>query len=554
MTKRSVVLALLTLVACALAGAGMAGAQSTSDVIWSIDNPRPGNVVTGLVKVDGYVLSTNGVSNIDLYVNGSYVSSADIDLPRVDVIDIYPAYRGTQGENPGFTTGFLANGYANGSTVHIELKVTLGDGSLLSPSPTRDVVVDNTLNQVPFGALELPRDDESVPSKFPVVGWALDGDGFVAQVDVLIDGKVRYGAVMGDYRPDVANAFGMIPGAEGAGYSIWVDSNALESGVHQIAVRITDNEGMARTLGPHRIQVFNNGVIEPPFGKIDVPLYDSEWQSALCGGAATCPTSPCQQFSVLDDVYVVSGWALDTGARADQGGVRYVELLFDGALIWNTYTDCGTLGGEFPLVPPPLDTAHVNCYGYFRPDVNMMFPGFTASANAGWLFVVDVYNQFIMQGYPEGLHYLTARAGDVEEAVSNIDVIPVKLTCPSQPDYQTLGYIDYPYDYEFVNGTVRYQGWVIDRDGLIGGSTSIHLWVDGHDMGSVVYGYESPDVTMMYPNYDEVQTSHARFVFDLDTLLLSDGEHDTYITVVDAKGNTLSFIGTRRIVVDNNVN
>ena len=146
------------------------------------------------------------------------------------------------------------------------------------------------------------------------------------------------------------------------------------------------------------------------------------------------------------------------------------------------------------------------------------------------------------------------QCGDVEESVSNIDVIPIKLTCPSNPDYQTIGYIDYPYEYEFVNGTVRYHGWAIDRDGLIGGQSSIHLWVDGRDMGSVVYGFESPDVTEMYPNYEDAQTSHARFVFDLDTLLLSDGEHDTYITVVDSQGNTMSFIGQRRIVVDNNVN
>lgn len=552
MRNRSVLLALVALMLCGIVAP--VAAQTADEVIWAIDNPRAGDVVTGLVRVTGYVLSYDGVSNIDLYVNGQYVASADHDLARIDVTEIYPTYAGTLGEHPGFATGFLARNYPTGSTAHVELKVTLGDGSVLTPWPSRDVVIDNTLNQPPFGALELPQDNESVTGPFPIVGWALDGDGFVEQVDVLIDGRVRYGAVMGDFRPDVENAFGIIPGSEGAGFTVWVDSGALTPGIHQVAIRVTDNEGQARQFPAHQIQVFNNASNMVPFGKIDTPLYDSEWQSALCGGTTTCPVSPCGDFQVLDDVYFTCGWALDTSVRGDMGAVAYVELLFDGAMIWNTRTDCMYLGTEFPLVPPPLDTAHVNCYGYFRPDVNMMFPGFTASANAGWCFVVDVYNQLLDNGYVEGLHYLTIRAGDVEEGVANIDSIPIKLTCPSNIDFPTIGYIDSPYDYEFINGTLRVYGWALDRDGLVGDRASINVWVDGRNFGTVTYGYASPDVATAYPNYPINLSANARFVYDLDTTLLSDGEHDLYVTVIDQKGNTTSFIGTRRIVVDNNVN
>ncbi len=568
MRKQSLILTLLTIVAFSLAGSAMAigtradaGVQPADDEVhWAIDNPRPGDVVSGLIVVKGYVLDFNGVSNIDLYVKGPndtsavYVRSADHDLARVDVNEIYPQYNGTPGENPGFQTGFLARNYPTGSILHIELHITFSDGSLLTPYPSVDVNVDNTKNQPPFGNLELPRQDESLTGPFPIVGWALDGNGFVKQADVLIDGQVKYGAVMGDFRPDVENAFGVVPGADGAGFTIWVDTNTMSSGTHQIAVRITDDQGLARTLGPRRVQVFNNGVNQPPFGKIDVPLYDSELQSALCTNPESCPISPCTTFSYLDDVYFVCGWALDVGSRADKGAVAYVELLMDGALVWNTRTDCFDLGGVFPRVPAPLDDAHVNCYGYFRPDVNHLFPGFTASANCGWCFAIDIYNQFLNNGYVEGLHYLTVRAGDVEEGVSNIDSIPIKLTCPSNPDWPTIGYIDAPYDYEFVNGTIKYEGWAIDRDGLTNGLTKIRVWVDGVDMGSVTYGITSPDVTAQYPNYPIGITANARFFFYLDTTLISDGEHDTYVTVVDSKGNTNSFIGTRRIVVDNNVN
>jgi hypothetical protein len=540
---------------CSLASPALA---DVPQVRWGIDNPRAGALVTGLVWVKGWILSYDQISNIDLYVNGEYVSSADHDQPRTDLIEVYPEYNGYPVEHAGFSTGFLARNYSNGSNLHLELHITLTTGETVTPYPSRDVVVDNTLNQPPFGNLDLPLSFgdqiESVSGHFPVVGWALDGDGFVAQVDVMIDGMVRYGAWLGDYRPDVKASFGMVPGAEGAGFVVWVDSNALTAGVHLVSVRLTDNEGLARVLGPKKIQVFNVPVNQPPFGQIDIPLADFEFQSSICGGIATCPVSPCTDFSVLDDVYIVAGWALDTGSRRDLGGIGWVELMWDGAIIWNTRTDCMVIGDEYPLVPPPLDTAHVNCYGYYRPDVNMMFPGFEHSENSGWEFVLDVYNQFIAEGQPEGLHQICIRAGDIEEGVNQIDCVYVKLTCPTNPDYQTLGYIDFPGEYEFVSDTIQYTGWALDRDGLTGGQSAIEVWVDGRKMGLATYGFVSPDVVKAYPNYPLNMTSNARFVFYLDTTLLSDGEHDTWVTVIDNQGHTLSELGKRRIVVDNNVN
>jgi len=528
--------------------------EGSAATYWCIDNPRDGNPMNGLVVVKGYVLSFYGVSNIDLFVNNEYVSSADHDLPRDDVTEIYPQYAGSPGENPGFVTGFrVGNGtkYHNGNTLSISLRITIGDGSSFDTDPIV-AVVDTSIKVPPFGSLETPTNGEGLTGPFPVIGWALDGDGVVTQVDVMVDGLIVGGAVTGDYRPDVENAFGMIPGADGAGFVMWLDTNRLIPGIHQVSVRVTDNDGLARTLGPHQIQTFNNGVNQPPFGQIDVPLYNTTWSSTHCS-VQGCPTSPCGDVAP-EDVYFVNGWALDVGSRGDYGSVAYVEMLFDGALVWNTRTDCTMFKNLWfvpqpPTIAEPLASTKVNCYGLQSFDVNLLFPGFEHSKDARFCFVVDVWNMFLNNGYVEGLHFLTIRSGDVEEAVQNIDSLPVLLSCPAVVDYPTIGYIDYPGEYEFVNGTVQYVGWVLDRDGI----ADVHVWVDGRDMGQATYGVRRDDVPPAYPNYSITSTQYSGFVFYLDTELLADSEHDTYVTVHDKSGN-FQILGQRRIVVDNNLN
>ena len=97
--------------------------ETTGDLIWSIDNPNYQATVSGIVVIEGWVLSEVGVSRIDLYVDGDYVSTANINIPRDDVIEQYPQFADTPSAHPGFTLGFVASDYTNG-THYLHLVVT----------------------------------------------------------------------------------------------------------------------------------------------------------------------------------------------------------------------------------------------------------------------------------------------------------------------------------------------------------------------------------------------------------------------------------------------
>jgi hypothetical protein len=545
---------LLLLVALGLLVA--AGASAQSAPIWNVDNPRDGDRVSGWVLLNGFFLEEEGWTRVDLYVNGEFRGSADTGLPRVDVTEVYPQYEGTQGANlPGFTVGFSTREVPNNTALSVFLRITRNDdaGSTFDTDPIT-LVVDQSINQPPFGAIDSPKDGDSMTGPFPVYGWALDGDGAVDKVEVMVDGQIYGSGVLGDDRVDVCNAFDQTPGCGGAGWIMYLDSNRLEPGQHQLKARLTDNEGMMRIIGPIDFQTFNVGTNNVPFGRIDYPNDNAVWQSVQCADNFVCPVSPCTEFEILEDVYFISGWALDTAHYSDDGGVRYgqvsyVEMYVDGALIWNTDLDCMVLGTEFPQVPPPLDDTYVNCYGYYRPDVNMMYPGFETSEKAGWMFVIDVYSQLLEVGYRPGVHTIKIRVGDEDEGAAIIDELEFELTCPVHVlDYATMGYIDFPTDYEYVNGTVRTFGWVVDRD-LV---SRIDVYVDGVNMGRANYGFERKDVIPAFPNYPVSITQYSGWVFDLDTTLLGDGEHDFWLLVYDAHTpSQVREIGKRRIVVDN---
>ena len=66
------------------------------------------------------------------------------------------------------------------------MRVTFADGTA-EDLGQRSVVVNNDLNQAPFGELELPGANQPMNGVFPVTGWALD-DGEVAAIEVLVDG------------------------------------------------------------------------------------------------------------------------------------------------------------------------------------------------------------------------------------------------------------------------------------------------------------------------------------------------------------------------------
>lgn len=312
-------------------------------------------------------------------------------------------------------------------------------------------------------------------------------------------------------------------------------------------MKATDDQGQQGLIANRRFQVFNNAPNLPPFGEVEHPLLQATW----FGNCLSLPGGPSGG-EIRDTRYImfVSGWALDTSIYAERGGVSHVFLEMDGVVLKDTRGAFGTLGcrREFNL-----NNALVDCYGFYRPDVNVFYPGFQQSANSGYFFAVDVGYLLTEMKVKEGNHMLQVKAADKEDNVTLLKELPVHLECATQNlDPSPLGYVDDPSNYEFIGGIFPVFGWALDLDGvirvrvLIDGVAQIDA-VTGRDYAE--YGLTSPDVAAMYPNYP--QRGNARWRFYLDTTKIANSEHDLLVEVIDGRGNYRS-AGTRRFIVNNN--
>lgn len=537
--------------------AGRAEAQP----IGGIDFPGDGQTVTGVVRVSGFVLDFNAVDRVEVLVDGILVNRADINLPRPDVLEIFPNYVNSATPNPGFLTSFLARGVFSDGPHAVSIRVTESANQQQFTIGTVNVIVDSTLNQAPFGYIDIPDAFglEGANGSFPVSGWAVD-DVDIDHIDFLVDGRIVAGAVgrgepssavFGTTRPDVAAAFPDLPLALYSGFSANINTTQFINGLHVLSVRATDNEGASRDLGSRTVQVVNNGANLAPFGRIDFPLDKASlFCTTIAGG---CPSPGCDNTGIQPNI--VAGWTLDVGSALDRGQVSYVELLLDGAIIANTRTDCVQLG-----------QALTNCYGVNRPDVARNYSGYVNADNAGFLFSFGLirnaddptgqiviglptseFGSFIPAGVTlPGKHTIAIRVGDEEETVAQIAAMSVDILCDQEfGDQPAFGYIDTPTDYQFINGVFEVFGWAVDFQQV----QSVQVDVDGHVVGNANYGLNRPDVRTFDPR---VFSNNVGFSFLLDTTRLSDSPHDLVVYVIDRQGNR-SEIGRRKFVVNNNV-
>ena len=551
MKLKAVLLPALAVFLLAAAAPGAAQCPSTgcpAQTLGAVEVPVEGALVSGYVQVSGFALNGNLVSNVDLYVDGTADQNrvtapggANINLPRADVIQAFPAYAGTAGSDPGWQMSFRAANYSNGfHTLFVRITDVTGCCYFLA---ARTVRIDNSRNQAPFGAVDFPKAESSVQANgvLEIAGWALD-DRTVDHVDVLVDGLLERQAVTGIYRPDVAAMYPSTPQALIAGYVLNLDSTRMTNGVHTITVKAVDDQGQQGLLGSRRVQVFNNSPNLPPFGEVEYPLLNSTW-FGNCGFTSGGPSGG----DIQDPRFVmwVSGWALDTSVVQERGGVSHVIVEIDGVTLKDSRINCHR---EFTL-----NNRLVDCYGYYRPDVEILYPGFQQAPNCGFSFAVDVGTLITQRSFREGGHILQVKAADKEDQIVLLREIPITFECSSASlDPPPIGYVDDPPNYKMINGIFPVIGWALDLDGV----AEVHVLIDGVVQVDAVtgiipaeYGLPSADVGLVYQNYP--QSGYARWRFYLDTTKLSNSEHDLLVEVLDGRGNLRS-AGTRRFLVNNN--
>jgi N-acetylmuramoyl-L-alanine amidase len=537
--------------------------NASAETIFQLDTPKDGQTVFGLVEVSGYVLDSGEecgpiwtwnrciwpdqpVQRIDLFVNNVFVATADLNQPRYDILQAYPWYAGTPYEQPGFFTSFDSRVLPNG-TNSLFLRVTFEDTTIQDYGQTM-FIVNNTVNPPPFGELELPGPNQPMNGVFPVTGWALDdGSTDDMTVEILVDGLVVGHANMGIHRPDIKHRFPSHPDAQYAGFVRMLNTTVLNNGVHSISVRVTDSEGGSRVIGRRFVQTFNTGYNLPPFGGIDWPISNHIMYAKGCGFDPDDPPISLPEIPGLYEdpqvVEMVMGWALDVGSRTDAGGVAYVQLMIDGSIVQDTYEPIRYNWYNWYA----SEGTDVNVYGLARMDIQRLFPDVPNSKNSGWIFIMDLTDLMVRQGYREGLHYIKIRAGDLENNVADIAQVPVIFDCDNDPDRPSFGDIYTPAHMERVAETVEVTGWAIDHDRI----DEMEVWVDGDFIDYVdEFNLLSPEVEDLLPWLPSYITEDAGYTYSMDTTQFTDGEHILVIWTEDRWGRR-NIVGERRFVIDN---
>ena len=484
----------------------------------ALEFPDSSVTQSGVILVKGWFLDPASISKVAVYVDDQFVVNSNTNLPRIDVEQSYPNYPGIQHIAPGFQIGMLASRFTNGAHT-IAVRVFASDNTITELG-RRTISVDNTINQSPFGNVDIPdlAATYNASGSFPVSGWALDTDG-VAKVEVLIDNGVVQNAMYGDPRPDVANTIADWPDALYSAFIANVDTTRIPDGVHTLDVRATDRLGLSRLIGRRTVQIFNEGGNLKPFGYVDEPKPDAVLYGTRCN--VFPQASPA--INPQSHITPVRGWALDLGTRADTGRVAYAQLLVDGR-IWYSSGDCAF---------NPIFGNYVNCLGIPRFDVERYYPGYPDAPHSGFLFTMDV-GALLASGVAPGNHVLKVRVGDQQQTFTelpNRDGISVFFECAEDRVGSALGFIDVPQTNDFMKGTVTFQGWALTEFSAL---TSVEIIVDGDFKGQAQYGFPRPDVVVQYPYLFNSQNSGWRFV--IDTTKLGNSKHTLTVRVLDSRG------------------
>jgi N-acetylmuramoyl-L-alanine amidase len=355
-------------------------------------------------------------------------------------------------------------------------------------------------------------------------GWALDDDG-VAAVDIYVDGLIAGRADYGKPRTGVAEDFPGYPDAEAAGFAFPLETTHYLNGVHTVTARVLSATGERRFLAEsYEILFTNTDHTMLPFGKISFPNRNVEM-------FGNCDLSGPRRYNV------VYGWALDAGKSEGDMGVGYVELLLDGAILYNDQISC------FYAVETGGLT---NCYGLRSLAIEEAYPTLKNSPQAGFRFVLDI-GALLNSGWTPGHHILTIRVGDIFTQVRNIDEIPVSFSCDDFTGNEgAFGRINTPRNGNMYAGTIDVVGWALDFEGV----ASVTVYIDGQAWAFAHTRESRPEVSLYYPGFPE--SLAPGWSYQLDTTELSDGSHHLQIKTTDFEGVT-TLIGERTFRVSNDL-
>ncbi len=349
---------------------------------------------SGVIPIAGWALDDNGIQNVDIIVDGTFVGRAFFGMSWPGVLARYPGF--PDSDLPGFGFQLDSTHFLNGvHTVQARVRSRSGETVLLEP---RRILFTNSEHVLePFGAIDFPRPqaelrgtcnfDPQAPRRFSVVyGHALDAgvsedDYGVGYVELLIDRAVVFNSDLdcffdnftggltecyGLLRLDVERQYPSLKDSPHSGFRFVLDIGALvtrpdpdmdppfSQGHHVLTVRAGDHANQVRNIAeiPVTFSCDQNNANENATGNIDVPLRGLQYHGVI----------------------QATGWAIDFE------GVSQVIVLVDGTIV-----------------------GFAN-YGIPRPDVQDLYfyAGYPNLAAPGWAFTLDTTK------LADGEHFLEA--------------------------------------------------------------------------------------------------------------------------------------------------
>jgi hypothetical protein len=334
---------------------------------------------------------------------------------------------------------------------------------------------------LPTVVIDSPHAGSVLSGITTISGWALENTEVVgtaiSRVQVWIDGVLAGNATYGLNRADVCAAYPGRPGCPNVGFSYQLNLSTLAAGPHTIVVGATDSSGGYPNIGNAQVSITVAGTGTPPSVYIDSPA-----SGALLSGTVT-----------------VAGWAIDNTTTIGTA-ISSVQMKVDGVVAGNA------------------------TYGVSRPDVCAAWPGRPGCPNVGFAYSLNATLLI------PGLHSLTAVATDS-------DGTPMSSSWSTT--FQTIVapsvIIDSPTAGATVFGTVTIAGWTIDNTSAVGTAiSSVQVLVDGATVGTATYGISRPDVCNAYPG--RPSCPNVGFAYQLNTALLSPGQHKITVTATDSDG------------------
>ncbi|MDQ1355552.1 MAG: hypothetical protein QG657_5862 [Acidobacteriota bacterium] len=285
-------------------------------------------------------------------------------------------------------------------------------------------------------------------------------------------------------------------GTGSAVVNISVNSTGQTPGTYHGTITVADPRAAnSPQMADITLVVYNTNATNPPFGSFDTPGADA----------------------VVSGSIPVTGWALD------DIGVTKIKIYSNQNYIGDGTFSEGT-----------------------RPDIETAYPASPQSYRAGWGYML-LTNCLPNGG--NGVYTLDVFAADIEG--HEVKLGSKTITVDNKNSAKPFGAIDTPTQGGIASGSkfVNY-GWaltpmpnMIPADG-----STIHVFVDGHDLGKPVYNNYRSDIEQLFPGC--ANSSGAVGYFNLDTTKYENGVHTIAWTVKDNAGNEAG-IGSRFFVIKN---